>query len=402
MKSMASFKSPIEAIIDHRHSAETSLVLRYLRACETFMDSESGTVFQGWLRKTSIREGARVFPLLAYRDVDVHVLDETSLMHTRTIKSIDGCVSTAHLMMRGDDRVVFESGGNNGAALAAYCQRLGIEAFCFAPLENLSLLDSKIFEHDQIHLIAVCDRNMVKDAARHFSAISGIRQIPEPGWRQEASMFRGFFILEMLEKLQFDWLAQAISAAFGPIGIYRVLETYGGDLRMKPRFLGVQQQANCPMFTAWKSRHGEFQHDTQPDEELLTKVMYDVRPQTYGTYDDLENILVGSGGDLTTVNASEFRTFLQMRFNGSTVLELLGENGVNIRVDNDGVTEKAGLVALAGLLKEIESGAIVPGSRVLCSLSGGASMADGNTRADHVVSSLNDVETLYSEITNDA
>ena len=91
-----------------------------------------------------------------------------------------------------------------------------------------------------------------------------------------------------------------------------------------------------------------------------------------------------------------------MHFNGSTVLELLGENGVNIRVDNDGVTEKAGLVALAGLLKEIHSGAIVPGSRVLCSLSGGASMADGNTRADHVVSSLNDVETLYSELTNDA
>ena len=47
---------------------------------------------------------------------------------------------------------------------------------------------------------------MVKDAARHFAALSGIRQIPDPAWRFESSMFRGFFVLEMLEQQDFDWL----------------------------------------------------------------------------------------------------------------------------------------------------------------------------------------------------
>jgi len=210
-------------------------------------------------------------------------------------------------------------------------------------------------------------------------------------------MFRGFFILEALENQGFDWLTQAISAAFGPIGIYRVLQSCGENLKTLPRFHGVQQQANCPMFNAWKSKQEGIEYNTNPNAELLSKVMYDVNPQTHGTYADLENILAGTGGELTTINAREFRATLERRFSNRTILDLLEENELSITRCNGDIREKSGLLALAGLLKEIDRGHILPGSRVLCSLSGGASMADGKAQAERHIASLSDVDHLFSE-----
>jgi len=378
--------------------AETSVVLRYLDDYAEMLQGENSDGLLAELRKTSIREGARVFPLLVHNDVAIHILDETSLMHTGTFKSIDGCVTTALCKLRGDTQVVFESGGNNGTALAAYCQQADIETFCFAPGRNLSLLDSGIFGHDRTHLIAVTDSGLVKDAARHFSRTRGLRFIPEPGWRLNASMFRGFFMLEILEDQGFDWLTQAISAAFGPIGIYHVLQNHSRGPASLPRFLGVQQQANCPMFTAWNPRKKDDGHNTDTDEELLSKVMYDVKPQTHNTYADLESLLAVSGGELTTVNAREFNAFMERRFSGRSILDLLDENELCITRGDDGIREKTGLLALAGLIKEIDAGHILPGSRVLCSLSGGASKADGKAQAGHQISCLADVDKLFRKV----
>jgi len=39
--------------------------------------------------------------------------------------------------------VVFESGGNTGAALTEYGQKAGLETFLFIPEENVSLLDQQ-------------------------------------------------------------------------------------------------------------------------------------------------------------------------------------------------------------------------------------------------------------------
>lgn len=398
MKNSTSRQASSETTPGQVCPAETSVVLRYLDDYAAMLQGDNNDDLLTMLRNTSIREGARVFPLLIHNDVDIHILDETSLMHTGTFKSIDGCVTTARCKLRGDTQVVFESGGNNGTALAAYCQRAGIETFCFAPVKNLSLLDSRIFGHDKTHLIAVTDSGQVKDAARHFAQTRGLHFIPEPGWRLDASMFRGFFILEILESQRFDWLTQAISAAFGPIGIYHVLQNCGRGSASLPRFLGVQQEANCPMFTTWNTQEKGAELNTDLDEELLSRVMYDVKPQTHNTYADLENILASSSGELTTVNAQEFNAFMERRFSGRTILDLLEENELCITRCNGDIREKTGLMALAGLFKEIDAEHILPGSRVLCSLSGGASKADGKAQADYQVSSLADVDKLFHNI----
>jgi hypothetical protein len=78
--------------IDHEYRSDVSIVLRYRNAL-TFGAPEEDSKYKDILKVTSIREGARIFFLLTYRGVDIHILDESSLMHTGTLKSIDGCIT---------------------------------------------------------------------------------------------------------------------------------------------------------------------------------------------------------------------------------------------------------------------------------------------------------------------
>jgi threonine synthase len=394
MRLLEENRSNLDRFIDPEYSPERSIVARYRNAF-TFGAPEEDALFKETLLETSLREGARVFPLLTYRGVDIHILDESSFMHTGTLKSIDGCFTLAQCRRLSYERVVFESGGNTGTALTEYGQKAGLETFLFVPEENLPLLDSRVFEPERAHLISVAEPGWVKKAARSFVGLNGIRHIPEVGWRYQASMFRGFFILEhMLRNGSFDWLTQTISAAFGPIGIFSVLKGFLGEAAPVPRFLGFQQEANCPMYKAWKST--DKQLDTSPPDPsignaLLTKVMYDVAPYTYGTYEDLKNVLTATRGDLTTVNHAEFFDLFDQDFDGRDILDLLNENGFNICARDGEIVDKTGLIALAGTLKEIRNKKIEKGTRVLCCLTSGAGSADGKAVPDYRVSNLEDL-----------
>jgi threonine synthase len=316
-------------------------------------------------------------------------------MHTKTLKSIDGCVTIAKCKLDGFEKVVFESGGNTGTALTEYGRRAGLETYFFVPEENLSLLNSKAFEQDRVHLVAVSEPGLVKEAVRLFEKLNGLQHIPQTAWRYEASMFRGFFILEhMMKTERFDWLAQTISAAFGPIGIYRVLNTFGGAMETLPRFLGIQQEANCPMYRAWKSKDDiTDQHDKQGTRQLLSRVMYDVKPHTHGTYSELKSLLLSTNGDLTIINHAEFEKLVKPA-PGKEVFDLLKDNGIHITVKDGEVVEKTGLIALAGTLKEIARGRIARGNKVLCCLTSGISEADGKATPQYRISHLDEVRDL--------
>jgi hypothetical protein len=362
--------------IDPRHNAAQSVVLRYRNGFRFGDTDADDTAFKELLAETSIREGARIMPFLTYRGVHIHLLDETSLMHTNSLKGIDGCYSMAKCRSLGYTRVVFESGGNTGTALTGYGSHAGIETFCFVPRENLSLLDSGTFRHPLSHLIAVDKPGQVKRAAHLFARLNGIKRIPETAWRYQASQFRGFFILEHIVKVQrFDWLVQTISAAFGPIGIYRVLDRFKDEAGALPRLLGIQQEANCPMYRAWKSGSGYVVPKTvDSTQKLLSRVMYDSAPHTYGTFEDLRKVLVKSRGDLITINHGEFAELLQADLGGKTALQQVQNLDIDLTEQS---VEKTGLIALSGTLKEIRAGTIVAGSHVLCCITSGARHSDG-------------------------
>jgi hypothetical protein len=397
MKVLEEDKRKFDECVDAAFAPETSIVCRYRNAF-SFGAPDEDAEFKRTLMKTSLREGARTFPLLAFNGVDIHILDESSLMHTGTLKSIDGCITAAKCKLKRYEKVVFESGGNTGTALTEYCRKAGIETFCFVPEENLPLLDSRIFESGKAHLISVAETGLVKQSARRFLGLNGIRHIPEVGWRYEASRFRGCFIHEHSMKCgHYDWLVQTISAAFGPIGIYNVLNRFKSGDEKIPRFLGIQQEANCPMYRAWKSENHELNPSSPPSDvsgKLLTKVMYDVTPYTYGTYEDLKQLLIATRGDLATINHSEFLDLFELKFEGKGILQLLDENGVHIGTRNGEVIEKTGLIALAGVLKEIAEGKIDRGSKVLCCLTSGTRTGDGKAQAEYRVS---DPQKLVSD-----
>src|SRR5690348_18361582 len=197
-------------------------------------------------------------------------------MHTGTLKSTDGCITIAKCKSRGHERIVFESGANTGTALTEYGVNAGLETFFFLPEENVLLLREKTFASSRAHLISVDHPGRVKRAAGLFARLNNIRHVPETGWRYEASRFRGCFVLEhVLTHGAFDWITQSISAAFGPIGIYSVLARWQKQAGKLPRFLGVQQKANCPMYRAWKANSREVTpmpvHSTRSEERRVGK-----------------------------------------------------------------------------------------------------------------------------------
>jgi len=391
MKFLVEDELSFDHCIDDKHNSDSSVVLRYMNAL-SFGPPEEDSKYKEILKETSIREGVRIFHLLTYRGVEIHILDESSSMHTGTLKSIDGCITISKCKLNGYERVVFESGGNTGTALTEYGQKAELETFFFIPEKNVSLLHGKVFEPDKAHLISVVDPGQVKAAAGLFEGLNGIRHIPQKAWRYEASTFRGFFVLElMMRHVKFDWLTQTISAAFGPIGIYRVLRQCCKKMGDIPRFLGFQQESNCPMYTSWKSKNKLAPTSSagrRTDEEPLSKVMYDAAPYTYGTYDDLEGILTASRGDLARVGYSDFHGLLEHDFDGKSILDLLRENGVKIFEADGDVVEKTGLIALAGTLRAIIEGGISRGSRVLCCLGSGTYEVDGKAKPEYRMSQL--------------
>lgn len=380
--------------IDQDVAAEQSIVLRYRHAF-VFGEPAIDREFKDLLAAASIREGARIVPLVRYKGVDIWLMDETSLMHTNTLKSIDGCVTTARCKLAGVERVVLETGGNTGSALTAYGTRSGLETYCFVPAENLSLLNSKSFASPRAHLIAVEDPGSVKGAARSFGEMHSLTHIPKVAWRYDASRFRGMLILEHgLEHGRFDWIAQSISAAFGPIGIYWTLRHYGPRTGRLPRFLGVQQRANCPMYRSWIGRRKNLRATALTSTSgLLARSMYDVKPHTYGTYRELLGLLEDTRGELLTIDHAEFDRFLTTDLGGQSVRELLAGLGIDIGED---VVEKTGLMALAGTLKLIDGGSVPRGKRILCCLTSGIPTGDGRATPEFTIRHLRSVLGDYS------
>jgi len=390
--------------IDSSVSPETSIVRRYLPTVKFEETDQDDRRLKDLVRQSSIREGARIFSCFEYKGVQVYILDETTLMSTGTLKSIDGAVSIARSLHRGDQRVVLESGGNTGTALCSYGARMGLDLFLFMPSENIYLLNSGIFRRKGIHLLAVDDPGMVKPVADAFTgSLSGARHIPETPWRYEAAMFRGLFILEhLLLNGGFDWMVQTISAAFGPIGIYSVLQPFSDEIGGLPRFLGIQQKANCPMYKSWKSGSESIEPvDLKTTSRLLTRVMYDSKPHTYATYRDLRAVLKMCRGDLDTIDHQEFDNFTGLRLNGGSIEKVLDENGIRISKMDGSIVEKTGLIAVAGTLKAIDSGRIREGSRVLCSLTSAVSLADGEAVPERVINTIADSRAYSLEFRSD-
>ncbi len=350
--------------IDTRCAWEQSIIRRYRKLIM------GGPRDLNLLDEVSEREGVRVFHLMDYQDVAVYILDETSLMVTGSFEDLVGCVTLAMALERDWFTIVSSSGGNLGTALAHYAAQSGVEAYSFQPTPALTYLDSSFFELDIIHLygveIPVLTRRCALRFARELEEVFGYSPlVPRPAWRYAAYQCLGYFLIEYMtnQEMKFSWIAQTTSAGFGPIGIYQSLRKVlaNGLIERLPSFLCIQQEANCRAYEEWTGEK------VKKQGKLLLPKLFDPDPnRTFRTFGELFGLLRQSNGTINTISQQEFDHYIT-----AEVIELFSQNNVCLTLDAVGKPiHKAGLMALAGILKAIDQGVIQAGP-VLCCLTEG-------------------------------
>ncbi|WP_266218145.1 pyridoxal-phosphate dependent enzyme [Paraliomyxa miuraensis] len=359
-------------LIDERHGADQSLLLRYWKALEVVGLRPAPSLES--LQAVSRGEGARVLPLPPYCDVELSVSDETSLMSSGTYKALDACLTVAMVERQGTGRVVTSSGGNLGHALARYCHARGIETFCFQPRSTGYKLDASTLAFPGVHVASAdLPEPEIKALARGFAERFGLLHVPALPWRLAASAARAMFLLEAVQSgpAPVEWIAQAMCAGYGPVGIYDCFAALvdGGLLAAErvPKLLGIQQQANAPMVRAWSEGSREIgqRHRRPRPAAYLEPGLYNTDPGA--NYTRLHAHLERFGGALVGVDGRDYERHAER------VVQWLADAGVVLtrRPESDEVLEKAGLLAAVGLLEAIERGHVAPGARALSLLTGG-------------------------------
>jgi threonine synthase len=361
------------ALVDESIAAEQSLLLRYHLVLSQLHPDIA--VSKEDLTASSIREGARIFRLTQYRGVDILVCDESSLMATGTYKDLDACLMAAIANRTGLNAIVLSSGGNLGYAMARYARQAGLRVYLFHPKSTLYKLDAANFGWEGVKVIPV-DRPEpeVKALARDFADAYGITHVPHLDWRFAASTVRAMHIAEklLLPGKQVDWVAQAICAGFGPVGVYDCWAWLirEGLLRPAavPRFLGVQQAANAPIVRAWEAGAREITEeyaDNRAKDRYIEPGLYNTNPNV--NYSNLRSLMDQFGGVFLEVQGEEYQA------SEETVLRWFHDAGLEFtRIPQTAaILERAGILTGVGILKAIEQGAVKPGARVLYLLTGG-------------------------------
>lgn len=354
-------RSEFLSSVDRSADARDSIVLRYRQTLRPFLLENLGLELEEKsILAASLQEGSSLSRLGHYRSVEIFVLDESSRMASGTFKSVEACLSVALALSRGGRGIVFESGGNTGAALALYGAAVGLSCYAVVPAQNVPLLPARAFENPLVHLIAVDEPRELKSVAAKLAGELGLVRVPELAWRYAAGMFRGCRIAELMlaEGGEFHWISQTVSAGFGPIGIYRLLRQLRPSLPCWPRLLAVQQAENAPYYARL---HGLPTAEAPALAKLLIPTMYDGDPFSYGAFEEF-SALIRADGHIVTVGRDEVKARGENSSPDFSIGSLLG----------DAESGQAGMVGLIGVLKAIDQGAIRPGERVLHALTSGA------------------------------
>ena len=368
--------SSLDKYIDSAYKLEKSLILRY----------HKGIAFNNLSKYDfeviSLREGAKIYKFIDYKNVSIYVADESTLMSAGTFKTLEACLTMAICKKKKYSRVTFSSGANTGSALTIYGQKAGVETFFFYPKSNSWKLNGDMLKSPTAHIISVDKpEKEVKKAALLFAELAGIPHVPEMEWRFLANGLRAFFVFEYMLKnsIQFDWISQAICAGYGPIGFYNTARKLIREgiitKRSVPKFLGIQQENLSPIVKAWQNRHNQIlpQDVVSIPNELFVPNLYNTNPDS--SYPILYEHLLNFGGHLSSINKQEYEDYLPL-----LPKELL-KTGINLtkRYINgkDEILEKAGLLGLSGSLKSIDNGIIKEGETVLTFLTGGAGNHSG-------------------------
>lgn len=318
--------------------------------------------------------------------VELYLLDLASGMHFGTFKSFIGILTAIRVLENGYRRIAFVSSGNTGNNLLGYLNGFDIESFYFLPARSLYKVNPRFYDPRLNRIFAVEGDDVgVKRIAKKFADRHSIPYVPDFDTQIESNKARAYVIHQYCreKKMAFDWLTQALSAGYGPIGTYYGFE----DLKKKenarlsvPRFLGIQQENARPFSLALDAfcfRRDALEPTLDFERELLAPTLYNTSPGA--CVDEMRNILTEYGGGILVVNDREY---LGLEREVIAKLESVGLSITSKTVgDKKLVLENAGLYSIVGAILAVRDGIVKKGETVLVSFTGGVERQD-----DRVVS----------------
>ena len=189
---------------------------RYAAALERVASPEA-------LAACSRREGAAVIGEFDVDGVAVSFLDLSTYGSTGTFKDWVACVTIAHCVENGIRRFVTQSSGNTSNAIAYYASENEVEALIFYPEVARYKINSRFASAPGIEMIEVRGPEPWQKALTSEAALRlKLPWFPGIDWQREANKLRAYFVNDCIDQLdcRFDWHAQALSSAYGPLGYY--------------------------------------------------------------------------------------------------------------------------------------------------------------------------------------
>jgi len=314
---------------------------------------------------------------------------------TGTFKDREGSYVISSSRQEGQDNVVMQSTGNTAIAITHYAGLSGMRSWAFIPVSSLyKLLMPPRGQNN--HIIAVSGHPKdTKALADDFAARYGYPKISPFYERCEANATQAYEICEDILKgslPNFDFYVQTIAAGMGPIGFWigmaRVSQWTGSKIKA-PRILAVEIDEFAPIQKAWDLGLEEVGEEVAtplfPEKELFEPTLWTTNIRKY--YPFLRGMLRESDGMLTAVSPEEVRNYIE-RYG---ILDELKGMGYSLAD-----TEKASFVGFTGLAKQVESGKIPKGSRVILMLTGKGNKHDFSfANPDTTVAPDTDLDQLH-------
>lgn len=351
-------------LINEEISTDQSIILRYAQG--------SQSIDYSLLKKVSLQEGARLCPIAEYKGVDLWLLDLSSVSQTHTFKASLGCITIAHCLKNNIGRIVLQSSGNTGNALAAYAIQHDLQMLLFYPEASRYKIDPALFDNKKIFAIECqVSEPKLKQIVAYFSEKYSIELMPTYELQIEANKARAYYILEhyLKTKQWFDWHSQAISTGYGVFGMYHGFEElkksghFPKELDL-PKLLAIQQASVQPYVQNILN-----QDDSVIQDKTISPTLFRTKPSDH-EIEKMRAIIALSKGQLKAITYDHYTSYKQQ------AIELLLSIDINLGLKIIGgaatLVEETGLLSLVGSLIAINQGLIAQGSSLLVTFTGGA------------------------------
>lgn len=318
-------------------------------------------------------------------------------MSTCSFKETEAYSVCARMFPGQEGVMVVASAGNTARAFAKVCSENNIPLLLVVPEDNLDALWFRETINDNVKLVCTPKGSDYFDAIDLSNKICSSPMFFEEGGARNVARRDGMGTT-VLSAATFigktpDYYFQAIGSGTGTIAAWEANLRLIEDGRFgsgKMVLLPSQNSPFTPMYDSWKAGRREiiFKDENEARENALkieAKVLSNRRPP-YSVPGGLYDALSDSSGDIETVTNSELKAACRL-------FEI--EEGIDIH--------PAAGVALAGMIKSIDSGKVDKESILMLNITGGGEMrlkSEINPRymkPNLIMSNSNDIITIVKK-----